>query len=107
LNDVRYPTLCGLKPDIAACPKSANSGSRGGLIDYASYGHVPTLDEAKAVFTLVLIAMNASPRMLILDSAAYPHRLIFWFFCNVISPHKQGSFDFSRTRLAFLRDLPD
>jgi len=37
----------------------------------------------------------------------YPHRLIFWFFCNVISPHKQGSFDFSRTRLAFFRDLPD
>jgi hypothetical protein len=84
-----------------------SSGSRGGLIDYAGYGHVPTLDEAKAVFTLVFIAMNASPRMLILDSAAYPHRLIFWFFCNVISPHKQGSFDFSRTRLAFLRDLPD
>ena len=26
---------------------------------------------------------------------------------NVISPHKQGSFDFSRTRLAFIRDLPD
>jgi hypothetical protein len=32
---------------------------------------------------------------------SYPHRLIFWFFCNVISPHKQGSFDFSRARLAF------
>src|ERR1700720_4565983 len=45
--------------------------------------------------------------MLILASAAYPHRLIFWFFSNVISPHEQGSFDFSRTRLAFFRDLPD
>src|SRR5258707_10954717 len=35
------------------------------------------------------------------------HWLIFCFFCNVISPHKQGSFDLSRTRLAFFRDLPD
>jgi 2-hydroxychromene-2-carboxylate isomerase len=26
LNDVRYPTLCGLKPDIASGPKSASSG---------------------------------------------------------------------------------
>ena len=26
---------------------------------------------------------------------------------DVISPHKQGSFDFSRTRVAFFRDLPD
>ena len=40
-------------------------------------------------------------------SAAYPHRLIFWFFCNFVSPHKQGSFDFSRIRLAFFRHLPD
>jgi hypothetical protein len=38
---------------------------------------------------------------------SYPRRLIFWFFCNVISPHKQGSFDFSRARLAFFRDVPD
>src|ERR1700681_3208668 len=41
---VRRSTLCAL-------------GSRGGLT-MASYGHVPTLDEAKAVFTLVLILMK-------------------------------------------------
>ena len=41
------------------------------------------------------------------------YRLMSWFCSsvvsrhNVISPHKQGSFDFSRTRLAFFRDLPD
>jgi hypothetical protein len=28
-------------------------------------------------------------------------------FGNAVSPHKQGSFDFPRTRLAFFRDLPD
>ena len=38
---------------------------------------------------------------------AYPHRLKFWCSCDVVSPHKQGSFDFSRARLAFFRDLPD
>jgi hypothetical protein len=27
-SEVRYPTLYGLKPDIAAGPKSANTGSR-------------------------------------------------------------------------------
>jgi hypothetical protein len=70
----------------------------------ASYGHVPTLDEAKAAFTPVFILMNASRRMLILASA--PIHAVFWFFCNVISPHKQGSFDFSRTRLTLFRDLP-
>jgi hypothetical protein len=35
---------------------------------------------------------------------SYPRRLIFWFFGHVISPHKQGSFDFSRARLAFFRE---
>jgi hypothetical protein len=32
LNDVSYPTLCGLKPDISAGPKSANTES--GLLDH-------------------------------------------------------------------------
>ncbi len=41
----------------SACRFCANSGSRGGLID-ASYGHGPTLDEAKAAFTLALILMK-------------------------------------------------
>jgi hypothetical protein len=40
-------------------------------------------------------------------------RLVFWSCSkvisphNVISPHKQGSFDFSRTGVAFVRNLPD
>ena len=47
------------------------------------------------------------------STAAGLQGLMFWFCSNlisphnVISPHKQGSFDFSRTRLAFFRDLPD
>jgi hypothetical protein len=55
--------------------------------------------------------------LLCADTVAKVHwgeeRLIFWFCSNVISPHnaisphKQGSFDFSRARLAFFRDLPD
>jgi hypothetical protein len=32
LNDVSYPTLCGLKPDIPSGPKSANTES--GLLDH-------------------------------------------------------------------------
>ena len=50
-----------LKADVAQRGRHVrfvpNSGSRGGLID-ASYGHGPTLDEAKAAFTLALILMK-------------------------------------------------
>ena len=53
--------------------------------------------------TTVCEGMRAAPR----PQPPVRTRLIFRVFCNVISPHKQGSFDFSRTRLAFFRDLPD
>jgi hypothetical protein len=73
----------------------------------ASHGHVPALDEAEAACILVLIPMKCVATHVDLASAAYPQRLIFRIFRNVISPHKQGSFDFPRMRLAFFRGLPD
>jgi len=51
--------MSGHRERQSSSPKSANGGSRGGLIDYDRLrGHVPTLDGAKAAFTLVLILMK-------------------------------------------------
>ena len=52
--------MTGHRETQSSSPKSANGGSRGGLIDYDRLrGHVLTLDGAKAAaVTLVLILMK-------------------------------------------------
>jgi hypothetical protein len=57
--EVRFAPMSGHRETQSPSPKSGNSGSRGGLIDYDRLrGHGPTLDGAKAAFTLVLILMK-------------------------------------------------